>query len=804
MTSYASPLRLSRIACACALLVGGAAALAQQTSPTDTADAPRITDDGVRIGTVVVTGKGDRLGAGQLLNEDAAKTRSTVTRAATEKDRATGNPFQALSLLPAVNAYSYDGTGLFGGGLTIRGFNSDQLGITVNGVPVNDSGNYAAYPQEYVDQENICTESVAPGNPDIEAPHVGASGGSINIVSCDPTDSKRVRFSQTLGGLALRRTYLRLDTGRFANDMAKVFVSVSHSTADKWKGSGGARRDHIDMAFSLDPSADIHVVGSVLYNRAINNNFLAPSLAQLNANGYFWDYAPTFQGHLAPVAGSAQKEATITPAYYGLSVNPFENAISSVSASFRLAESTYLKVQPYFWYGYGTGGTQQRAQSESAFLDKASGKLTATVDLNGDGDTLDTVLVANSSVTRTQRPGVIAEISRAWGDHQLRAGLWYERAQHRQTGPMVAVDANGHFDVWLRNGIVMRPDGTPFESRDWLTVSPSQQFYVADSIAVMDGAGLLQLGLRTPHITRKFTNTASEAGGNSLNSYTFEKAFSDVLPQLGLRLNLDKSQQVFASIGKNFRAPPNFAFAPNNNNISFVAGQPVLTGDVKAETAITTDLGYRWQGAIGTLSATAFNVEFRDRQSNAFDPATQKSIYTNAGATRKRGIELEAGSREVGGFTAYASLTLQKETIRDDLTVLASGTTSVTIPTSGKEFTLTPGKMLGASLQYATGPMYVRLKAKVTGSQYATLMNDEAAPSYAVADLDAGYKFADIGALKSPMLRLNVSNIGNARYRNPASNSSITNQAFGSRPADTVSYYLGAPRLVSLTFSGDF
>jgi iron complex outermembrane receptor protein len=327
---------------------------------------------------------------------------------------------------------------------------------------------------------------------------------------------------------------------------------------------------------------------------------------------------------------------------------------------------------------------------------------------------------------------------------------------------------------------------------------------VADTISVMDNAGVVQVGLRAPTVTRKFTNTPSEAGGASLVGYTFEKSYSDVLPQVGTRFTIAKEHQVFANIGKNFRAPPNFAFAPTNNNITIVGGVPVLTGNVKAETSIATDIGYRYQSSLLTLSATAFYVAFKDRQSNALDPATLKSIYTNAGDTKKTGLEFEVGSPTYAGFTAYGSLTLQKETVKDNLTVTDGKSGSVTLTTSGKQFTLTPNTMVGSSVQYAAGPLYVRVKVKYTGKQYATLMNDEQVPAYTTGDLDAGYKFPDFGMLKSPLIRANISNIGNARYRNPNSNSQLTTQAVGARAADVVSYYLGAPRLFSLTFSGDF
>jgi hypothetical protein len=87
---------------------------------------------------------------------------------------------------------------------------------------------------------------------------------------------------------------------------------------------------------------------------------------------------------------------------------------------------------PYFWYGFGNGGMQQRAQSETGFLQRpAPAKPAAATDLNGDGDTLDTVIVANASVTRTNRPGVTSSLTWTMGDHTILGGFWYERAKHR-------------------------------------------------------------------------------------------------------------------------------------------------------------------------------------------------------------------------------------------------------------------------------------------------------------------------------------------------------------------------------------
>jgi iron complex outermembrane receptor protein len=785
------------LSAAVAIVVAGPA-MAQTATGNSDEGQPRAKDDNVRLGTIMIVGEGGKLGAGQMLNEDSVKGRSTVTKAATEKNLATGNPYQALALLPGINTYNHDATGLFGGGLTIRGFNSDQLGFTINGVPVNDSGNFAVFPQEYVDQENLCTQTVSQGNADAEAPHAGASGGAVSVTSCDPEDKQRFRFAQTLGELRLSRTFARFDTGRFADNKAKLFLSMSHTQADKWKGEGGAKKDHLDTAFRYDLSGDNVILGSLLYNRAVNNNIMNLSLTQLNSFGYNYDYSTSFTpGHLVSGAG-AQKETGPTPQYYKLALNPFENAIASVSGSFKIANETYLKVQPYYWYGFGTGGVQQTALSETAFLNTATGKTGAGVDLNGDGDKLDTVVMARSSVTKTQRPGVTAEINTTFDNHQVRVGVWYERAEHRQTQPAVAVKADGEpVDIWLQNGQTLRPDGSTYQGRDWKTVSTAYQLYANDNVSFMGDRGLLSLGVRAPTVNRDVTNYANEG---FTTTYNIQKNYSDVLPQVGVRFNVDKQQQVFVNVGKNFRAAPNFAFTGNNVRLN-AAGQVELVTEALPETSIMTDLGYRVQTKSFSLSATLFNAQFKDRQANAYDPIADKSTYTNAGNVRTSGLELEAGSAPFGGgFTAYASFTAQTSEIQNDITV-AKGQV---IPTSGKQFTLTPNQLIGTSLQYASGAFYARLKFKYTGRQYATLMNDEEVPSYTTGDLDAGYNLGSFGGLKNAQLRFNLTNITNAQYRNPSSNSVVNATQVGGTAPSTVFYYLGAPRFAAISFSADF
>lgn len=788
----AFPSRLSMLAIACQLTcLSMSSAYAQTAESTEPVGASQVT----------ITGK--KVGMGLMVQENAPKARSTITAEELAKQRPTGNAYEALELMPAVNSYNYDATGLFGGGLTLRGFNSDQIGATINGVPVNDSGSFSVYPQEFVDQENTCTQFVTQGSTDVDSPQIGATGGNFGITTCDPSKEKRLRVMQTIGGLNLFKTYMRYDTGLLAGGRSRFFISGSHAQSDKWKGQGGAKRDHVDIGFRTDFDRFNSINGTILYNRAINQNISTFNLADLNnpAKGYYYDYATKFVGHVTPIKGKADSDvnSAFADAYYQLTKNPFENVIASATGKMRIGENTDIKVIPYYWYGYGTGSNQQKLQTESAFLNPLTGKNTAGVDLNGDGDTLDKVIVANSSVTRTNRPGITASVTYTLNNHQLLGGFWMERATHEQFGPMVAVDAAGNAaDIWLKDGRINRPDGKPFQSRDWETISTAYQFFAQDTISLMNDKLSVNIGVRAPTMKRDFTNFANE-GSNSGLTYQIERSYSELLPQLGARYQIDNNNQVFASLAKNMKAPPNFVYA-TTNNVVLVNGVATMPVDVKAETSYNLDIGYRLQSDQLTAQATVYEVNFSDRQATAYDPVANLSSVTNIGKVRTRGFEVELGNTPVNGWSFYGSVGYADSEIKDNLIV----SKTATLPTAGKEMTLTPRWKAGLSAQYETGAFYTRLKVKRTGKQWATMTNDELVPTYSLVGLDAGYQFANTSWMKKPTLRLSISNLFNQEYRNPSSFNVTNALDYGTAKAKGVFYYMGAPRFTSVTLSADF
>jgi iron complex outermembrane receptor protein len=173
---------------------------------------------------------------------------------------------------------------------------------------------------------------------------------------------------------------------------------------------------------------------------------------------------------------------------------------------------------------------------------------------------------------------------------------------------------------------------------------------------------------------------------------------------------------------------------------------------------------------------------------------TQKSVNINAGDVHTWGGEIELGTVPVKGWSAYASFTSNHSEIKNNLDWKNNGTVTP-LQLQGNDFPMTPRWMAALSLQYAPGAWYVRTDVKHTGKQFATLVNDEVVPEYTTVDLDAGYRFGNMGVLKNPTIKLNVSNMFNTSYRIPTSSKV--------NAADTVRYNLGAPRSAAVTLQVD-
>jgi iron complex outermembrane recepter protein len=735
---------------------------ASSTSNTTTSNATQR--DVQQMSQVTVQGQSLSLGGGLMSVQTAPKAVSTITRDAIEKASPGSNFTQMIGSIPGVNAATDDVTGLANGHYSMRGYDSSDIGMTVNGAPITDTGSYSVYATEYGDSENMGDITVLQGIPDIDMPDSGASGGHIGWATIDPSHQGGVDFTQSIGSNDYRRTFVRLNTGD--TGPVRSWISFSDNTANMWRGEGDLKVTKVDgkSVWTIDDNNSISA--SLQYSRQSNLEYEALTKQQEEQLGYNYNYNNTWVP-LNNLKGKALYTAAYNDEnYWALHTNPYKSYMFSMDGEFKLADSTHLSVIPYYWYGDGGGGGGGVAQETTSLINKY---LYANVDLNGDGvvnnSTYSSKLknyndfyggtVYTYSSALTYRPGVIIKANTDLGmDNSLEYGFWYERSRKSQAEDYGLVDpATGTpDDVWMNSSFLLYPGGQMQQYYDEYTTTELKKAFVTDNWTPND-YWTFQAGLAYLYATR--TGFAFDYPyATTQTSTNFNNNWHRILPAVGVKFQLDERNQLYIGSGKTFRVPSNTAILLDSlagvNN-----GAPEMTWN--------TDLGYRYYGDTISASADVYHSNYFNKQEVGY---TQQGaeFYTTIPHMDMRGFNGELSWKLAQNWTVYSSYTYTEATIRGNLDGglgnAYDGGNGV-YPTNGKTMPDTARNIGNLSLGYDDSRIWATLNGRVTSSLYGDYANTESVGGFTTFNFSAGYRFGDWGWLKKPYIKLNVTNLTN-------------------------------------------
>src|SRR5437868_6447973 len=146
--------------------------------------------------------------------------------------------FQSINQIPGVNFTNSDPYGTSGGNLRIRGFDGSRVSVTFDGIPLNDSGNYALFTNQMPDPELVERVDVNLGTTDVDSPTASATGGTVAFKMKRPKDAFGGEASVAGGEDNYKRAFLRVDTGEWGSLGTKAYVAASYQKYDKFKGPG--------------------------------------------------------------------------------------------------------------------------------------------------------------------------------------------------------------------------------------------------------------------------------------------------------------------------------------------------------------------------------------------------------------------------------------------------------------------------------------------------------------------------------------------------------------------------------------
>src|SRR3954451_17042329 len=147
---------------------------------------------------IVVTGTRAR-DVGGVQTPDTPKAKVVLTQEIISRSNPGQSILDTINLVPGVSFQNNDAYGSSGGTLNIRGFDSSRISLTFDGIPLNDSGNYAIFSNQQLDPELIEQVNVNLGTTDVDSPTASAVGGTVNLRTLTPTNDMGVRVNAGIG-----------------------------------------------------------------------------------------------------------------------------------------------------------------------------------------------------------------------------------------------------------------------------------------------------------------------------------------------------------------------------------------------------------------------------------------------------------------------------------------------------------------------------------------------------------------------------------------------------------------------------
>jgi iron complex outermembrane receptor protein len=739
------------------LVVLQALAIHAYAAPADAAADAAVADDSAATAAIVgpvqmveITGRGQSRQVQNINKADLAEALPGTS------------PLKVLEKLPGVNFQSSDPFGAYEWStrFSIRGFNQNQLGFTLDGIPLGDmsyGNNNGLHISRAVSSENIGSVSVSQGAGSVGTASTSNLGGTVQFFTLAPTDERGLTFSQTFGSDSTSRTFARVDTG-LINGAVKAFISGTRQRTDKTKGEGGQDQDQLNSRFVFN-FGENSLTGFVNYSDRRETDYQDVSLEMVRRLGYDWDnYQPDWQRAVNAAKGVFTGGVnSLDDAYYSAG-GLRKDTLGGLTLDLHFTPAFDLKTTIYHHDNEGQGHWYTPYVATDA---------------------------ANPISLRTTeytigRDGVTSDLTWELGNNTVTAGVWGERSNHVASRNYYAVTGPADTMFFLSN---------PFRT-DWKQrfVTNTSQFYLADTLSAMDGKLKINAGFKAMDVSTVATNIV---GTNAAGKLDAQKNF---LPQAGVNYALSADDEVFASASKNMRAfQPGVNGPFSQTQVAFNAGIPNL----KPETSVNVDLGYRFKRPSFSGSVAVYNADFDDRQLSVATCAGIvgcPSTFVNVGKVETKGVEaigVWKFNREISWFNSYTfNDSKYKSNYMDGSTLVA---------VSGKTVVDAPRQLFNTEASYEGGTWFARVGGKYTGKRYYTYLNDGGVPSFWLANLSAGYKMKNLGMLKDLSLQFNVTNLFDKQYI-----STIGSNGFqASDPKGTAQTLLtGAPRQLFLTLNG--
>ena len=764
------------------LLAGAAlswpiAASARDVSPAP-APAPEAAPIAASDSDIIVVGKGQTRQVQQLDQADIAILAPGTS------------PLNAIAKLPGVNFQSADAFGAYEWSerVSIRSFNQNQIGFTLDGIPLGD-GSYGntngLHISRAISSENVGQTIVSQGAGAIGTQATNNLGGTVEFRSSDPTAGFGLKANATYGSNDTYRAFLRLDTGVLGDDGPAAYVSYGYLTTDKWKGFGKQKQDQVNAKFTAPVTPEVRLVGTFNFSDRreqdyqdlslgqirrlglnldnIANNFpLAVQIADIGANR-----GETGAAKLNPAAGTVYPApygatGTVDDSYFDAS-GLRQDYLASLGIETRKGSAIHGELKAYYHSNHGQGTWF------TPYVPSPSG----------------VPISVRTTEYDIRRKGVFGSIGTNLGMFgDVTVGGWYERNDFRQARRFYALDSR---TVPTRSAQQFQVNPF-FTQRYGAYTTDTLQYYVQDKLTF--DALTVDLGWKGFQVKNKARQiVVSDTAVGAIDATDWFQ------PHAGIAYKLSNSAEVFADFTESKRA-----FVSAWTNGPFSTGQAgfnalVSTNRLKPEQSDTFEGGARFKTGRFNGSLVGYYVDFSNRILGTTVGAGivgNLATLANVGSVRSYGVEAAAEVKLPHGFGVFASYAYNDSTYRDDVPV--AGGTAIAI--KGKTTVDSPRHLAKGELTYNGSIFFGRVGANYMSKRYFTYTNDQSVPGRVIVDATIGahVMLAD----RKFEIQGNATNLFDKKYI-----ATIGSNGFG-YSGDNQTLLAGAPAQFFLTLKAGF
>ena len=712
-------LATSSLALACALFHAGPAFA--QTAEAETPAGDSATDESDMI---VVTAK-------------TTRSATAIPQSEIQKILPGVSPLKAIQTLPGVLYITADPWGYNeqNAQIFIHGFAANQLGYTMDGIPLGDQsyGNYNGLsPQRAVISENVGRVVVATGAGDLATASNSNLGGTVETYSSNPREHMGIQAAQTVGSYGTSRTFIRVDSGGFGPGGANsLYLSGARQRARAWDFNGiqggwqaNAKFVHdsdagkLTLFFDYNDMTQPNQDATVFFRPSAGGTATPVQLFTPYTKPFFYPEFNAYRtSYLTPLGNSPAAEGANYRNYYSDAQRT--DYLGYVRYDAQLADNIGWSTTGYFHRNNGAGVVAgplgQSITTAQPYLDPAYATLPANCRFGGNangirpaactaltdaqaaaaGAALIAATGGSGMITRTteyriNRGGIITAFNIDVGNHKIEFGGWFETNSTTQWRRWYAVDVNNpnSSTPYIRPLEVAQPLFTQYQG----DASIKQlQLHIQDSWQVNDRL-LIQAGFKTSAqwadgrypVQPRAGSLSGLAGGlpqGRINTFNW------FLPAVGATYKFNGHEEVYFNVQKNLRQYQ--AYLAGGGGPWFTGSQAAFDAFAtqgRPETSMTYEAGLRTRRTFGDIGLEAqvnyYRVNFRDRllaiSTNPGGIAGSgitggTSILVNVGDVKTSGVDAAFTLRAGRIFSLYNATSYNLSKYQSDYTSTATG-----------------------------------------------------------------------------------------------------------------------------------